>query len=247
MASGSSTLWLALQCSLLLLCKAHFGGKAVLTGSSQLLSYCMFCYTSSTHSFVGLPHIPEAGNLAVGRVLTASSTCGVKRPENFCPIGAGSGDCVVECSGRNPLFAHPPSRMTDRDSVDSSARTWWQSRNNVAPVVLELNLGAKFFFTHVLLSFRSPRPAAMVIEKSTDSGRTYKPVQFYSNDCAGDFNLPDSNFPSTSRNASCTSSLSDIRPFMNGEVNTIAKSIGFYTQLSASAMCICASTKQYTL
>lgn len=164
----------------------------------------------------GLEHVPAAGNLAVGRTLTASSTCGFLSPESFC-----SGSSCSVCDSSVPSQAHPPSMMADRDAVSSPNRTWWQSVNNVAPVTLELSLGATFFFTHMIISFRSPRPDAMVLEKSIDSGRSYQPIQYYSSDCVRDFNIPDTPFPNSSPTATCTSQFSSTEPRTNGEVSEL--------------------------
>ena len=231
MALSSLALWVALHCSFLFLSGAHFGGEALLHASALQKQYssfyvlflqlpCLFLF------FVGLSHIPETGNLAVGRILTASSTCGFKSPETFCSVGSSSSEECGVCDSRNESLGPPPP-----------PRTWWQSSNNIAPVTLEVSLGTAFF-THVLLSFRSPRPAAMVIEKSTDSGRTYQKVQFYSNDCVGDFGLPDTKFPSTMRNASCTSTFSNIQPLMNGEVKQKVCQMHCKSEVSFAILCI---------
>ncbi|XP_041051659.1 laminin subunit beta-3-like isoform X2 [Carcharodon carcharias] len=45
----------------------------------------------------------------------------------------------------------------------------------------------KFQLNEVLLRFKSPRPAAMMIERSTDFGQTWKLYQYFADDCAASF------------------------------------------------------------
>ena len=211
MTLGNVVTWLPLLLlllSLVLLCRAHFAGEVRVYNNEALSDLSPF--------YVGLSHVPVTGNLAIGRTLTASSTCGATGAEEFCSV-TDTRDCST-CHSSNSSLAHPPSSMTDRDAARSPTRTWWQSSNNVAPVTLELTLEATFFFTHVVLSFRSPLPAAMVIEKSTDSGKSYQPVQYYSTNCTEDFGLPNTVFPSLSANPTCTSAFSDMDPTANREV-----------------------------
>ena len=98
----------------------------------------------------------------------------------------------LQCDTCDSLLDHPPSSMIDpRDSVHSSDRTWWQSANNVSNVRVDVDFMKKFFFTHILLSFKSIKPALLVLEKSNDRGTTYTVLQYYSKNCEQEFGLPD--------------------------------------------------------
>ncbi|KAG8589225.1 hypothetical protein GDO81_006310 [Engystomops pustulosus] len=64
---------------------------------------------------------------------------------------------------------------------------WWQSENGVDAVSLQFDLNRKFQLNDVTLDFRSPRPAAMFIERSSDSGKTWQVYQYLAFNCAASF------------------------------------------------------------
>ncbi|XP_030919815.1 laminin subunit beta-3 [Geospiza fortis] len=113
---------------------------------------------------------PAPGDLLLGRAphLRASSTCGLSKPETYCtPHGQGTSRL-------------PPSHSGHRvENVLSSAgrARWWQSQNGVERVSLQLDLEQLFQLHSVVLHFRAP-PAAMLIERSLDAGRTWQVLQY---------------------------------------------------------------------
>ena len=43
---------------------------------------------------------------------------------------------------------------------------------------------------YVILTFYGPLPGALVIERSTDGGKTFQPWQYFAEDCVSSFMLP---------------------------------------------------------
>ncbi|NXP24291.1 LAMB3 protein, partial [Scytalopus superciliaris] len=130
---------------------------------------------------------PPSGDLLLGRAhhLRASSTCGLTKPETYCtPHGEWSMKCC-RCDSRLP-HTYNGHRV---DNVLSSAghARWWQSQNGVERVSLQLDLDQTFQLGSVVLHFRSPLPAAMLIERSTDFGRTWQVYQYLASDCTSAF------------------------------------------------------------
>ena len=116
----------------------------------------------------------DVGNLVAGRTVKASSTCGENGGEIFCDPGQVSCDSPQcrRCKTAVKGHEHPSSCMTD--STFFHPRTWWQSSNDVTDVTLSFDLETTFYFTHLIMLFRSPRPGAMTIERSRDFGQSWK-------------------------------------------------------------------------
>ncbi|KAG9274181.1 netrin-4 [Astyanax mexicanus] len=152
---------------------------------------------------------PRMGNLAVGRHLRANTHCGSTSAEHFCNYDEGS--CVPRCGVCDPAVTeqtHPPSAMTD--SPFRRPPTWWQSAQGVATEILQLDLEVEFYFTHLIIIFRSPRPAAMSLERSQDFGKTWSTLRLYAQNCSGQFGIEDGH--------GCTEKYSSARPCSGGEV-----------------------------
>lgn len=168
------------------------------------------------------------GNLAQGRVLSTQSVCGRNSSEPYCfyrqtaPPRSRESCSEAKCSKCNSGVAsqaHLPSAMSD-----SSFRypdTWWQSAEGVKEETLQLNLETEFLLTHLILVFRSPRPAAMVLERSQDHGHTWKALRYFAWDCEKVFGLAEGS-PVGENGTSCTSKYSGAFPCTRGEVSTVA-------------------------
>ncbi|NXW65110.1 LAMB3 protein, partial [Eurystomus gularis] len=146
---------------------------------------------------------PPTGDLLLGRAhdLRASSTCGLTKPETYCtPHGEWSMRCC-RCDSRLP-HAYNGHRVENVLSSAGHAR-WWQSQNSVERVSLQLDLDQTFQLSSISLHFRSPLPAAMLIERSTDFGRTWQVYQYLASDCATAFPRVPRGSPESWQDARC--------------------------------------------
>lgn len=175
------------------------------------LMYCilkMFVYVTGCENQVCNPRM---GNLAVGRPVQTISQCGSASPERYCSATYKMDRCAMHCEVCDASvthLAHPPASMTD--SPFKHPPTWWQSAQGVSTESLQLDLEVEFYFTHIIIIFRSARPAAMAIERSQDFGHTWSALMLYAHNCSDVFNLEDGQ--------SCTQKYSTAEPCSNGEV-----------------------------
>jgi hypothetical protein len=170
---------------------------------------------------------PETGDLLIGRTkyLHASSTCGDKQPERYCVLGKTQQEkspCFV-CDSREPFhqFTNPHSHgienIVSRKQSDRFNR-WWQSVNGVQNVNIRFDLEAEFAFTHIIMTFKTFRPAAMLIEKSSDYGQTWKTYGYFASNCAETFPNISTYLPKNLGEVYCESKYSSDTPSTKGEV-----------------------------
>uniref|UniRef100_UPI0037E8F603 laminin subunit beta-4 n=1 Tax=Semicossyphus pulcher TaxID=241346 RepID=UPI0037E8F603 len=169
---------------------------------------------------------PPLGDLMAGRAaqLSASSTCGLDGQQNYCIIGY--------LEEEQKCFTCDSRLTYNRDSNPNSHRIeniittfdperklkWWQSENGVHHVSIRLDLETVFQFSHLVLAFKSFRPAAMLVERSKDFGRSWKVFRYFAEDCSLHFPSV-SNEPAASVNdVVCDSRYSGSEPSTDGEV-----------------------------
>ncbi|CAM4582364.1 unnamed protein product [Lepidochelys olivacea] len=170
---------------------------------------------------VGSCH-PATGNLLVGRAqnLSATSTCGLQGPQEYCIVShLQDSEKCFSCDSRSPSLrtSHRIQNVVYLGGQDGHT-TWWQSENGVEHVSIRLDLEAKFHFTHLIMKFKTFRPAAMLIERSADFGRTWKVYRYFAYNCS-------QLFPAVAVQASgrvdevlCEQRYSEIEPSSHGEV-----------------------------
>lgn len=154
---------------------------------------------------------PPLGNLASGRALfTLSGCCGNSSSLSLCQYPPAQPHlCMADA---HPSY--PSSHMTDDPFLRPD--TWWSSSaGSGAADEIRLDMETRFYLSHVILIFMSPRPAAMAIQRSADFGRTWETLKLFARNCSAEFALPDD---VTQTGSPCTSRYTSASPCMRGEV-----------------------------
>ncbi|XP_039726228.1 laminin subunit beta-3 [Pteropus medius] len=148
---------------------------------------------------------PPVGDLLIGRTrfLRASSTCGLTRPETYCTqYGEWQMKCC-KCDSRLPHNYN--SHRVENVALSSGPTRWWQSQNDVNPVSLQLDLDKRFQLQHIMMDFKGPMPAGMLIERSSDFGKTWQVYQYLAADCTSAFPRVRQGQPQSWQDARCQS------------------------------------------
>nr|XP_046250599.1 laminin subunit beta-4 [Scatophagus argus] len=169
---------------------------------------------------------PQLGDLMVGRAsqLSASSTCGLDGTQNYCIIGYLEEEqkCFT-CDSQLPYnrYSNPNSHRIENiiTTFDPERKMkWWQSENGVHQVSIRLDLETVFQFSHLVLTFKSFRPAAMLVERSKDFGRTWKVFRYFAEDCSLHFPWVSDQPADSIDDVVCDSRYSGSEPSTDGEV-----------------------------
>uniref|UniRef100_A0AAY4DRU2 Laminin, beta 2-like n=1 Tax=Denticeps clupeoides TaxID=299321 RepID=A0AAY4DRU2_9TELE len=168
---------------------------------------------------------PATGNLLIGRAssLTATSTCGLHGSEQYCIVShLQDQDKCFECNSQRPYSSHHRNSHRVENVIYHTDKhgdpTWWQSVNGVCNVGIRLDLEAEFHFTHLIMKFKTFRPAAMLIERSVDFGRTWRPYRYFAYECSKTFPSISTHPLQFINDVICEERYSDIEPSTDGEV-----------------------------
>lgn len=175
--------------------------------------------------------IPAAQNAAYrpGKTtVSATSTCG-SPPSQYCRVDPKNSCPICNASSSLPLYNHNETYMIDPRNGQS---TWWQSetwwdwyktnQDDPLQVNVTLSFNKSFDITgEIRIRFDSPRPYAMILEKSKNKGKSWTSLQYYANNCQERFKMPSST-TSEKMNMNfkvlCTEEYSSSEPQQNGEV-----------------------------
>lgn len=175
---------------------------------------------NSCYNEYGRPQmcLPEFHNLAYGKKIFASHSCG-KPPRRFCKWETPREQTCDVCDSNNPSKTHPVEFLTDLHNQNNV--TCWQadpkqSRENVT---LLLSLGKIYDITYISLQFCAIRPDSMAIYKSMDFGKSWRPYQFYSGSCSRLYGRPKKAFATkeNEQEALCTDAHL-IKPLQGGRI-----------------------------
>jgi len=167
---------------------------------------------------------PPTGDLLIGRIanLSATSTCGLRFPQKYCVLGdlKKKKKCFVcdssEVKRGDHIRFHRIENVVTRDEDFSSY--WWQAENGVQNVSIRFDLEAEFHLTHIIMTFQTFRPAAMLIERSHDFGKTWKVYQYFAADCELSFPGIPRRQRTSIDDVICESQYSQVEPSYKGEV-----------------------------
>ncbi|CAK9803904.1 Laminin subunit beta-1 [Anthophora quadrimaculata] len=157
---------------------------------------------------------PATGNLLIGRKnrLNASSTCGLTRPERYC--------IVSHLKDRKKCFFCDASLPKQQHNIENivTEKNWWQAENGVENVSIRFDLEAEFHFTHTIIRFKTFRPAAMLIERSYDFGKTWKVYRYFAHNCEQYFPGVSTKQPQKLTDVICETRYSVVAPSTGGDV-----------------------------
>ena len=157
--------------------------------------------------------VPNFENIAFGREVKASSTCG-SPPSKHCTPKRSDNElrnCFI-CDSRRQ---YPSNYLTDLNNQHNE--TCWVSNPGEeyqTNASLTLSFSKKFEITYISLQFCSAIADSMAFYKSKDYGKSWIPFQYYSSNCSGFYNKDPRALVSKTdeQEALCSESYSKVSP-----------------------------------
>lgn len=168
--------------------------------------------------------VSDFGNIASKKQVTASSTCGTP-PNRYCnrvssPNGGGDMRQCYICDSNHNERMNPPSNL-----IDSNKKSCWVSQTfnqstTINEATIQISLGKKYELTYVILPFCNKLPESLALYKSADFGRKWVPLQYYSSDCRGMYNVEENGviLKTHEQAAVCTNVYSNSNPYTNTRI-----------------------------
>ncbi|CAH2096584.1 unnamed protein product [Euphydryas editha] len=168
---------------------------------------------------------PTIGNLLIGREdrLSASSTCGSQERERYCIVNLEDRKKCFWCDSSNNtlnnlLINHRIQNIIYKYIPGTFIKSWWQSENGKENVTIQLDMETEFHLTDLIIQFKTFRPAAMLVERSFDFGKTWQVYQYFAHNCDEAFPFVPKHTRRTLTEVVCESLYSDVAPSTEGEV-----------------------------
>lgn len=158
---------------------------------------------------------PPFENVAIGMRPQATSTCGLVASERVCSLTASGRYCAM-CDAAQPGLAHPETLMTD-----GRLDTHWRSQTHAAvsggPVNVTLSFNRTFEVASVRVVFAGSPPESFAVLKSSDFGRKFTALHYFSASCSQTYNVSEGVQPVGDSGALCTSDGATSTPRRSGE------------------------------
>ncbi|OQV14684.1 Laminin subunit alpha [Hypsibius exemplaris] len=185
---------------------------------------------------------PGQFNLATGRKVVATATCGegIGHPEMYCKLTGANlergdqqqrvghekyfivqGQICDYCDATSSDQSHPAE-----NAIDGTER-WWQSPplsrgGQFMEVNLTIDFNQEFHVAYILVTMgNSPRPEQWTLERSTDYGKTWTAWQHFADppsDCETYFGVEPDQPLTKDDQVVCTSKYSRLVPLEGGEI-----------------------------